>query len=192
MMAAAPTTCAPAARATSIVSRVEPPVVTTSSTTRTRSPASNEKPRRSVSVPSWRSAKMARTPSARATSWPMTMPPSAGDRTTAASELADHGGNGRPAGLGFARVLQDEGALEIPGAVQSGREPEMPFEQRPDPAKSIENAFSSGSRHVAEYTFCNSPNEREHPSQSDRPTTPSPLILELGINAYTSCDSLGS
>ena len=42
------------------------------------------KPRRSVSVPSWRSANSARTSSARATSWPMTMPPSAGDRTAVA------------------------------------------------------------------------------------------------------------
>ena len=37
MIDAAPTTVAPAARATSIVSRVDPPVVTTSSTTSTRS-----------------------------------------------------------------------------------------------------------------------------------------------------------
>ena len=40
------------------------------------------KPRRSMSAPSCRSAKIARTPSARATSWPMTTPPSAGDSTT--------------------------------------------------------------------------------------------------------------
>jgi enediyne biosynthesis protein E4 len=68
MIAPAPTTVPPDSRATSIVSRVAPPVVTTSSTTSTRSPGSIEKPRRSVSRPSWRSAKMARTPRARATS----------------------------------------------------------------------------------------------------------------------------
>ena len=44
--------------------------------------ATSVKPRRSVSTPSWRSAKIARTPSARPTSWPMTTPPSAGDSTT--------------------------------------------------------------------------------------------------------------
>src|SRR5580765_4667637 len=83
-IAAAATTVAPAARATSIVSRVESPVVTTSSTTMTLSSGPNVKPRRSVSRLSCRSAKIARTPSARATSWPMTMPPSAGERTAVA------------------------------------------------------------------------------------------------------------
>ena len=45
--AAAPTTSAPAARATSMVSRVDNPVVTTSSTTSTRSPGARWNPRRS-------------------------------------------------------------------------------------------------------------------------------------------------
>src|SRR5580765_2722632 len=46
---AAPTTWAPAAFATSIVSFVDPPVVNTSSTTRTRSRSESVKPRRSMS-----------------------------------------------------------------------------------------------------------------------------------------------
>jgi hypothetical protein len=51
MIAAAPTTTAPAARATSIVSRVDPPVVTTSSTTSTRSPGESENPRPQRQLP---------------------------------------------------------------------------------------------------------------------------------------------
>ena len=50
------------------VMRVEPPVVTTSSTTRTRSPSSRRKPRLSVITPFSRSLNSARTPSARAAS----------------------------------------------------------------------------------------------------------------------------
>ena len=65
----------------------------------------------------------------------MTMPPSAGDSTTVASKVASLGGKGRPAGFGLPRVLQDEGTLQVPWAVQSGREPEMPLEQSPDSAK---------------------------------------------------------
>src|SRR5690242_16504142 len=54
----APTTCAPAASATAMVSRVEPPVVTTSSMTSTRSVGASGN-RRSISLPSWRSANVA-------------------------------------------------------------------------------------------------------------------------------------
>ena len=96
MTAAAATTVAPHCLATSIVSRVEPPVVSTSSTMTTRSPASREKPRRSVSTPSARSAKIARTPSARATSWPMMRPPSAGDSTTVAFAAGSFAASARP------------------------------------------------------------------------------------------------
>jgi hypothetical protein len=56
--------CPPAALATSIVSRVDPPVVSTSSTMSTRSSSLIVKPRRNCSRPSCRSAKIARTPSA--------------------------------------------------------------------------------------------------------------------------------
>src|ERR1700751_2882938 len=48
MIDAAPTTRAPAARIAPMVSRVEPPVVITSSTTRTFSPGRTVKPRRRV------------------------------------------------------------------------------------------------------------------------------------------------
>src|SRR6185295_5615681 len=64
----APITFPPAAVTASIVSRVEPPVVTTSSTTRTRSPGFNSKPRRSVIKPVSRSVNNARQPTARAVS----------------------------------------------------------------------------------------------------------------------------
>ena len=83
MIAAAPTTSAPAARATSIVSRVDPPVVTTSSTTRTFSPgvereAAPQRQRAVLPLGEDRADAQRRAP----TSWPMTMPPSAGDSTT--------------------------------------------------------------------------------------------------------------
>ena len=143
MIDAAPTTSAPAARATSIVSRVDPPVVTTSSTTRTRSPGASENPRRSISLPSCRSAKIARTPSARPTSWPMTMPPSAGDRTRLGIEAAHAAGDVRPAGLGLGRVLQHQRTLQIPGAVQPRGQPEVSFEQGTRLAKAIEHGIGS-------------------------------------------------
>ena len=164
MIAAAPTTCAPAARATSIVSRVEPPVVTTSSTTRTCSPGASVKPRRSISLPSCRSAKMARTPSARPTSCPMTMPPSAGDRTTCAPRLAHAVGDVRSAGLGLGRVLQDQRTLQIPGTVQSGGQPEVSFEQRTRLAKAIEHGISSDWRHLGRVYLLQDQNIRPRPS----------------------------
>ena len=128
-IAHAPTTWRRRARATSIVSRVEPPVVTTSSTTSTLSSGPSEKPRRSVSAPSWRSAKIARTPSARATSWPMTMPPSAGDRTRGGAKRAHLSASAAPIAVGVAGVLQHQRALEVAGAMQAGRQPEMALEQ---------------------------------------------------------------
>ena len=109
-----PTTSAPAARATSIVSRVDSPVVTTSSTTTTRSrgarlePAPQQEP---AVLPFGENAPARRAP--RATSWPMITPPSAGDSTAAgdrsrtrsasssaerASRLRDPGGRARTAG----------------------------------------------------------------------------------------------
>ena len=127
---AAPTTCPPAALATSIVSRVDPPVVITSSTTSTRSVLSSVKPRRSVSLPSCRSAKMARTPSARPTSCPITTPPSAGDSTTVGPQIAHAVGNRAAERLGLLRVLQHQRALQIARAVQPGGQTEVTFEQR--------------------------------------------------------------
>ena len=129
MIAAAPTTVAPCAAATSIVSRVDPPVVSTSSTTSTRSAGDSEKPRRSASAPSVRSAKIARTPSARPTSWPMTMPPSAGDSTTVGDQAAGGRGDGRAQRLGARGVLEHQRALQVAGAVQAGGEPEVALEE---------------------------------------------------------------
>ena len=93
---AAPTTWAPAARATSDRLARRAPVVTTSSTTSTRSCGSRAKPRRSVSAPSCRSANKARTPRPRATSWPMIKPPRAGDSTTSASRSRTASASARP------------------------------------------------------------------------------------------------
>src|SRR6266850_612232 len=75
MIDAAPTTFAPLAAKAATVSRVEPPVVTTSSTTSTLSPGETEKPRRNTIVPFSRSVQMKRAPRARATSWPIMRPP---------------------------------------------------------------------------------------------------------------------
>ena len=147
MMAAAPTTSAPAPRATSMVSRVDPPVVTTSSTTSTRSPGAIVKPRRSVSARSCRSTKMARTPSARATSCPMTIPPIAGDSTSPTPRCRRRSARATPQASASAGMLQDQGALQIPGAVQAGRQPEVTVEQRPDTSKSLQNCVDGDRSH---------------------------------------------
>ena len=147
MIDAAPTTVAPAARATSIVSRVDPPVVTTSSTTSTRSPGASVKPRRSVSAPSCRSAKIARTPSARAD---LLADDDAAERRREhdlSAQIADPLGDGRAAGLGLARVLQHERALQVAWAVQAGGQPEVPFEQGADAPEEIEHGIGGDERH---------------------------------------------
>src|SRR5580693_7113982 len=74
----------PSCSTTPMASRVEPPVVQTSSITKTRSPAFTSKPRRSAIWPERsRSTKIERTPRARATSWPIISPPRAGETTQA-------------------------------------------------------------------------------------------------------------
>ena len=143
MMAAAPTTRAPAARATSIVSCVDPPVVTTSSTTRTFSPGDNEKPRRSVSLPSCRSAKIARTPSARADFLPDDNAAERRREHDVGAERTDAVSDRGAAGFRFRWMLQNERALQIAGTVQSGGQPEVPFEQRADASKPIEHGIRS-------------------------------------------------
>ena len=95
------------------------------------------KPRRSVSAPSCRSAKIARTPSARPTSWPMTTPPSAGESTTVAPQIAHAIGDRAAERLGLLRMLQHERALQVAGAVQPRRQAEVAFEQRARPAEQI-------------------------------------------------------
>ena len=82
MIDAAPATSAPALFNASIVSRVEPPVVITSSTTNVFSPGETVNPRRNVIAPPSRSVQINRAPNARATSCPITIPPIAGDATS--------------------------------------------------------------------------------------------------------------
>src|SRR6185369_7983305 len=81
MIDAAPTTSAPALRTASIVSRVDPPVVITSSTIKVFSPRAIVNPRRNVIWPASRSVQTNLAPNARATSCPITIPPIAGDAT---------------------------------------------------------------------------------------------------------------
>src|ERR1035437_1254838 len=81
----AASTRAPAARRDSTTSRVLPPVVMTSSTTTAVSPGCTVNPRRSsiLRVSGSRSVNRNGVPRARATSWPIISPPSAGDTTRA-------------------------------------------------------------------------------------------------------------
>src|SRR5690348_920552 len=80
--AAAATGLPPACSTTAIVSRVDPPVVHTSSTTSTRSPGLNANPLLSAIRPEESlSTNIARTPSPRATSCPTSTPPNAGEAT---------------------------------------------------------------------------------------------------------------
>lgn len=78
-------------------------------------------------------------------------------------------------------MLQYERALQITRAMQPRRKPEMPFEQRPNAPEQVENRFSGGRRHAAEYTFGYSANIR------DGPIVLQPITLsneEPGINAH--------
>ena len=107
-------------------------------------------PRRSVSAPSCRSANSARTPSARATSWPMTMPPSAGDRTTVGFRSAHALGERAAERFGVRRVLQHERALQIAGAVQAGGQAEMSVEQGAGFPEQIEQVVGAGHQRTQE------------------------------------------
>ena len=129
--------------ATCIVSRVDPPVVTTSSMTTTRSVSVSMNPRRSVSTPSCRSANSARTPRARPTSWPMTTPPSAGDSTTVGFKSRTALGDGTTQRFGVRRILQHQRALEIAAAVQSGGQAEVAVEQGAGAAEQVEQFVAS-------------------------------------------------
>jgi len=53
-------------------------------------------------------------------------------------QVADPVGQRAPESLGMGRMLQDEGALEVARAVEAGREPEMPLEQRGATAEQVE------------------------------------------------------
>jgi hypothetical protein len=81
------------------------------------------------------------------------MPATDGRRQNHGWEAADAVGNTGAAGLSLARMLQDQGALQVAGAVQPGCQPEMPFQKCSDAPEQIENIFSSGGRHVASIPF---------------------------------------
>ena len=139
MIAAAPTTTAPAARATSIVSLVEPPVVTTSSTTSTFSPGSERESASERQLPV------------------LALGEDGADAKRAADFLADDDAaqrrrqhrlraeaahairERRAERFGLARMLQHERALQVAGAVQSGRQAEVALEERARAAKAVED-----------------------------------------------------
>ena len=143
MIDAAPTTSAPAARATSIVSRVEPAsrhdVLDDQDpfTGRERETA----PQHQLAVLSFGED------GADAERPPDFLPDDDAAERRREHDLrteATHAvGNFRSAGLGFGRVLQDQGALQIPGTVQSGGQPKVSFQQRTGLAKAIEHGISS-------------------------------------------------
>ena len=125
----APTTVAPAARATSIVSRVEPPVVTTSSTTSTLSSG----------------LKREATPQRQPAVLPLGEDRAHAERARhlvadddAAERRREHDRRAVALERGaerfterrrVARVLEHERALQVPGAVQTRRQTEVAFEQ---------------------------------------------------------------
>ena len=96
-------------------------------------------------------------------------------------EAANAVGNTGTAGLSLARMLQDQGTLQVAGAVEPRRQSEVPFQKRPNAAEEIENTFSSGGRHVVSIPFAIGTNRartgREHPSHGDRPTTRHPCSV---------------
>ena len=116
MIDAAPTTSAPSSRNASIVSRVDPPVVTTSSITRIVRLATTEKPRRRIILPFSRSVQMNRTPSARATSCPITIPPIAGAATALISASRNSSAIACPNSSAAPRILEHQRALQIDGS----------------------------------------------------------------------------
>ncbi len=144
MIAPAATTVAPACRATSIVSRVDPPVVTTSSMTMTRSAASRVKaaPQRELAI---LPLGKYRAHAERARDFM--------SDDEAAERRREHGGDagrrqqpGQRAAerLGMRRMLQHERALEIAATVQAGRQPEVPLEQRARFAEQLQHVNGVG------------------------------------------------
>ena len=125
MMAPIATTRAPRAVASEAVSRVERPVVTTSSMITTRSPWRRVKPRRSPISSPLRSVKRKGTPSSAATSWPMMMPPRAGEEHRVGVERAQQLGEVAPHLAGPHRVLEQQGALHVGLRVEARGEQEM-------------------------------------------------------------------
>jgi hypothetical protein len=91
--------------------------------------AASENPRRSVSTPSTRSAKIARTPRARATSWPMIRPPSAGDSTTCGSSARTASANARPSAAACSGCCKHQRRLHVAVAVQARGQAEVALEE---------------------------------------------------------------
>ena len=77
--------------------------------------------------------------SARPTSWPITIPPSAGDSTAVGCKVTRDAGERRAKPFRQIRILQDQRALQVSIAVQPGREPEVPVEQGAGVPEQIEN-----------------------------------------------------
>ena len=76
----------------------------------------------------------------------MTTPPSAGDSTTVGRRSASRSRDRAAERLRVLRVLQHERALQVAGAVQPRRQPEVAVEQRPRPAEQIKKLVA---RHVS-------------------------------------------
>ena len=140
MIAPAPTTVAPAAAAHAMVSRVDNPVVTTSSMTTTRSMGESVNPRRSVSAPSCRSAKMA--PDAKRARHFVADDQAAERRREHHRRPQFAQGVAERAAklLGMLRVLQDKGGLQVTAAMEPARQTEMSFEQGANGAKKVQNS----------------------------------------------------
>jgi hypothetical protein len=141
MIAEAPTTCAPASRATSIVSRVDPPVVITSSTTTHpigRFDAKAAAQHQAAILPL---RKDRAHPEARAD---LLADDDAAERRRqhdgrlqVTRQVADRVAESR----GEIRILQHERALEVSLAVQTGCSLKCPSRQRAGRAEQIENGF---------------------------------------------------
>ena len=68
----------------------------------------------------------------------MTTPPSAGDSTTVGRRRADALGDRPAERFGVRGMLQHERALQVAGAVQAGRQAEVPVEQGAGAAEEVE------------------------------------------------------
>ena len=130
MMAAAPVTRAPNPSAAAIVSRVERPVVMTSSTTSTRSDASSVKPSTehefAVLALDENRPHAERAPHFLADDDPSER----GGQNDGRLHVARAVGQGMPQRVGELRKLEHERTLQITVAVQPRRQAEMPLEER--------------------------------------------------------------
>ncbi len=63
------------------------------------------------------------------------------------AQIADAVREERAAALGFGRVLEHEGALQVAGAVQAGGQTEVPVEERAYAAEQVEHGIGGGNSH---------------------------------------------